>query len=388
MPRYYRKSRPDSKCRARAIFTQNGQGSTSQYCSRCWEAPSTLKGYLSGNVKGNFLPDNRFNLTGNTSLADGSFSWRTDQGEFTAPIREASLNMNWANSSFTGNTKMAFGQFGSARADFKLPLPARFPVTMDTSGPLLVSANGEMSERGLITALFPGMAQETKGRLNFDMTSHRHGADPRLNGSLNLKGASAYFPAAGMDLKDVNADIAFNNDRITVSSFVARSGAGQITVTGNAQHSRGKISGFEAAIKGDRFQVVHLPELNTLVSPDISIKGDTKKITVRGSLLIPEALISEARKENMIKPSPDVVIVGQEEETAALPFELDLLVTVRMGDKVVVKAYGIDTRLTGSVDIAMTGPGDIRARGVDQYRRRQVRRIWRQAQCPEREHFF
>ena len=323
-----------------------------------------LKGYLSGNIKGNLLPDNRFNLTGNTSLSDGSFSWRTDQGEFTAPIREASLNMNWANSSFTGNTKMAFGQSGNARADFKLPLPARFPVTMDTSGPIVVSANGEMREQGLITALFPGMAQETKGRLNFDMNAAGTVADPRLNGNLTLRGASAYLPAAGLDLKDVNADIAFNNDRITVSSLVARSGPGQITVTGNAQHSRGKISGFEAAIKGDRFQVVRLPELNTLVSPDISIKGDTKKITVRGTLLIPEALVSESRKENMIKPSKDVVIVGKEEESTTLPFELDLLVAVKMGDKVLVRAYGIDTRLTGSVNIAMTDPDDIRARGT------------------------
>lgn len=324
----------------------------------------TLKGHLSGSVKGNFLPENRFDLAGNTSLADGSFSWRTDKGQFSAPVREASLTMNWANSSFTGNTKMALGQFGSARADFKLPLPARFPVKMDMSGPLLVSANGEVNERGLITALFPGMVQETQGRLSFDVSTTGTAGDPRLNGNLNLRGASAYFPAAGMDLKDVNADVAFNSDRITVSSFVARSGAGQITITGTAQHSYGRISSFEAAIKGDRFQVVHLPELNMLVTPDITVKGDMKKITVRGSLLIPEALISEARKENMIKPSPDVVIVGQEEETTALPFALDLLVTVRMGDKVVVRAYGIDTRLAGNVDVAMTGPEDIRARGV------------------------
>ncbi|MBP1748745.1 MAG: protein of unknown function, DUF490-containing, partial [Deltaproteobacteria bacterium] len=323
-----------------------------------------LKGYLSGNIRGSLLPEKRFDLTGNTSLADGSFSWRSDKGEITAPIRGASLNMNWNNSSFKGNMGIAFGQFGNARADLTLPLPARFPLSMNTKGPLHVSANGEMNERGLITALFPGMAQETKGQLSFNMTATGTTADPRLNGRLNLQKAGAYVPPAGMELKDVNADITFSNDRITLSSLVARSGPGQISVTGTAVHSRGRISEFEALVKGDRFQVVNLPELNTLISPDIAIRGNTKKITVRGSVLIPEALIKETQRESLVKPSPDVIIAGQEGTHEKLPFALDLLVTVRMGEKVAVKAYGIDTRLAGAVDMAMTDPDNIKARGA------------------------
>ncbi len=325
---------------------------------------ATLRGYLSGGIRGNFLPDNRFRLAGNTNLADGSVAWRSDQSEITSPIREASLDMNWENASFRGNAGLALGQFGTVRAEFRLPLPARFPVAMDMSGPLSVSARGEMNERGLITAVFPGMAQETKGRLSFDLTATGTPADPRINGSLNLRNAGAYLPAAGMELKDLSADIGFNEDRITISSIVARSGPGQIRITGNAQHSWGRISAFEASVRGDRFQIVHLPEINMLVTPDISVRGDTRKVTVRGSVLIPEALIREPEKENLIKPSPDVILVGQEEESPALPFELDLLVAVRMGDKVEVKAYGIDTRLAGNVDVIMSGVEDIRTRGT------------------------
>lgn len=323
-----------------------------------------LKGYLSGNVKGNFLPENRFSLNGNSSLAEGSFAWLADQTEIAAPIREAAVNMKWDGSSIRGSTRIVLGQFGNARADFRLPLPARFPLMMDTSGPLLFSANGEMNERGLITALFPGMAQETKGQIGFDIAATGTTADPWLNGRLSLKKASAYLPSAGMDLKDVNAEMAFNRDRITISHFAARSGPGQINVRGSASHSGGKISGFEATVRGNRFQAVRLPELTMLVSPDINIRGDTKRVVVRGSVLIPEALVREQQKEDLVKSSPDVVIVGQEEAHEKLPFELDLLVAVRMGDKVAIKAYGIDTRLTGAVDISMAGPEDIRVRGA------------------------
>ncbi len=324
-----------------------------------------LKGFLSGSIDGMFLPEERFKLTGSTSLADGSFSWRSSKGEVTAPVREANLSISWENSSLTGSTRIALGQFGSARADVKLPLPARVPLVMDKAGPILVNAHGEVNERGLITAFFPGMAQETRGQLGFDITATGTAGDPRLNGKLNLRRASAYLPAAGMDLKDVNADIAFNNNLITITSLTARSGQGQVTITGDARHSRGEIESFEATVKGDRFQAINLPELNTLVSPDITVRGNTKKVTVRGSVLIPEALVKEERKENMIKPSRDVVIVGEEERRrSGFPFALDLLVAVRMGEKVAVKAYGIDTRLGGTVDISMSGPEDIRARGT------------------------
>lgn len=323
-----------------------------------------LKGFLSGTVDGNFLPERRFRLTASTSLADGSFSWRSGKGEVSSPVREAHLTINWDNSTLSGSARMAVGQFGSARADVKLPLPARVPLVMDKAGPIIVNAGGEVNERGLITALFPGMAQETRGQLGFDVTATGSPGDPRLNGKLNLRRASAYLPAAGMNLKDVNADIAFNNNLITITSLTAHSGPGQVSITGNARHFRGEIESFEAAIKGDRFQVVNLPELITLVSPDITVRGNTKKVTVRGSVLIPEALVREERKENMIKPSRDVIIVGEEERPSGLPFALDLLVTVRMGEKVAVKAYGIDTRLAGAVDVTMSGPEDIRARGT------------------------
>jgi translocation and assembly module TamB len=325
---------------------------------------AAIKGYVSGSVNGRFLPEKRFTLTGDASLSDGFFSWRSGQGEITAPVREAILKLDWAGSSFKGNMRMAFGEYGNARAELTLPLPAKLPAVMNTSAPLTISASGDMRESGFITALFPGMVQETKGQVRFDMTATGTPADPRLNGLLNLRGASAYLPAAGMDLKDVNADIAFNNDRIDLTSLAARSGPGRINITGRARHSRGRITSFEAAVKGDRFQAVNLPELTTLLSPDITITGNPEKITVRGSVLVPEALISEERKENMIKPSKDVVIVGKEETVPGLPFQLDLVTTVQLGDKVAVKAYGIDTRLTGRVVITMTGPDDLRGRGT------------------------
>lgn len=323
-----------------------------------------LKGRLSGEVKGGFLPGNRFDLAGQTGISDGSFSWRGDQGEITAPIREAAIDWAWKDTSLKGTANLRLAQYGHAKAVFQVPLGARFPVTINSGSPATVSIQGAMSEKGLLAALFPGLARETSGQVDFDLTGTGTFADPRINGRLNLKGASAYLPPAGIHLKDTSADVQFDNNRIVLSSFLVRSGAGHISGTGVAVHDRGKIRNFEAILKGERFEAVGLPELRASVNPDLTFSGDAKKVSVRGSVLISQALIREEQKETLIKPSLDVIVEGREKEPErSLPLAVDMTVAVTLGDEVLVKAYGIDTRLAGRINITMTGLDDVRASG-------------------------
>lgn len=323
-----------------------------------------LKGRLSGEVAGNLVPGNRFNLTGKTGISDGSISWRSDQGEITAPIRQAAVGWTWKDTSLKGNLNLALSQYGHAEASFQVPVAAKLPLALDSKSPTLISARGAIQEKGLLAALFPGLAQETGGQIDFDVTAGGTFADPRLNGRLALKGASAYLPPVGIRLKDVSAEVIFNNDRINIASFLARSGSGYIGGSGMVQHENLRIRTLEGTIKGERFQAVDLPELQAAVSPQLTVTGDARKISVRGSLLIPEALIREEKKENLVKPSPDVVIQGRKKKAKqVLPFAIDVAIAVELGDKVLVKAYGIDTGLRGKVTVTMKDPNDIRASG-------------------------
>jgi translocation and assembly module TamB len=65
-----------------------------------------------------------------------------------------------------------------------------------------------------------------------------------------------------------------------------------------------------------------------------------------------------------VQPSPDVVLAGapaQAEEQAGMP--MDVLVDVVLGEKVFVKARGLDARLKGSLRLAFTDPNDVRSTG-------------------------
>lgn len=323
-----------------------------------------LTGSLSGEVRGSLLPGSRFDLAGQTAISDGSFTWRGDEGEISAPIRETAVDWIWKDTSLKGKANLRLGRYGRVETTFRVPLPAKVPISIDKSSGMMVSMRGTMSERGLIAALLPGLARETRGQVDFDLTGSGSLSDPRVNGRLNLKGASAYLPPAGIQLKDMSADVLFNDDRVTLSSFVVHSGEGSIKTSGTMVHTMGRVRTFEGTVKGERFQAVNLPELQASISPDLTIAGDPERVSVRGSVLIPQALIREEQKETLIKPSSDVIVAGREEgPKQALPFAVDVDVAVILGKEVLVKAYGVDTRLAGRVGIVMKDPSDIRASG-------------------------
>ena len=323
-----------------------------------------LKGLLSGEARGSLLPDNRFDLSGQTRVSGGSLAWRSEEGELSAPLREASVAWTWKGASLRGKMDLALERYGRAGAAFEMPLAARLPLAAEKGSPIAISMRGAMSEKGLLAALFPGMAQETRSQIDFDLTAGGTIADPAINGRLDLKGANAYLPSAGIHVKNVSAGVLFDNNRITLSS-VASSGQGLLRINGSADHKKGRITSYKGTLKGERFQAVDLPELKASVSPDISFSGNMEQVTIRGSVLIPELLVQEEHKETLIKPSADVIIEGRrEKEEKALPFAIDMVVSVILGDKVFVKAYGIDTRLAGKVNIAMKDPDDVRASGT------------------------
>ncbi len=323
-----------------------------------------VKGRLSGEAKGNFLPGSRFDLSGKTNISGGSFSWLVNDGEITAPIKEAAIQWTWKDTSLKGKINLVLAQYGHAEGSIQIPLVASFPVKINRDDPIMVSTKGQLREKGLLSAFFPGLVQETSGRMDFSLIAGRTFADPQVNGNLNLSSASAYLPSAGIRLQDVSAEVLFNKDQITITSFLMRSGPGYIGGNAAAQLKNWHINTFRGTLKGEKFQAVNLPELQVSISPELKLSGTAKNVSLSGSILIPDALIWAEQKDMLVKTSSDIVIKSRKEKLKhTLPLSVDSTVAVTLGDRVLVKAYGIDTRLTGQVNVTMKEINDIRASG-------------------------
>lgn len=323
-----------------------------------------LKGVISGTMRGRLLPGNRFDVKGASSLSGGRVRMLKNGREFAADIRRADLSWNWAGDGVAGEFAALLGDYGDIDAAFRLPLAARFPVAVDEQAPMSVELTGKVRETGLLTSFFPGLVQETQGELAIAARLAGKWREPVVAGNVNLSKAGAYLPTAGIHLKDVRMSASFDRDRISITSLGIGSGAGRIEGNAVVRLEGWRVKGYEGFVKGERFQAVYLPDLQLLASPDLSFSGTLETLSVRGNIAVPELLIFGQTSRAAVQPSSDVIIRGETKPAAKkFPLALDIQIGVVLGERVLVKAEGIDAQLQGKLNLFIRKPDEIRSTG-------------------------
>ncbi len=327
-------------------------------------AGTGAEGLISGRVTGETMAGQRFRLDGSALLSGGTLRRATPDGELRLLFRSAELSWGWQGEELTGQLSLAMERHGQLRAGFRLPVAARLPLAPRGGDPLSVSLTGRLQEQGILAALFPGMVRETGGELDLACQVNGSWDDPRLEGRLNLERAGAYLPSAGIRLKDVRLAARLERDLILIESLHAGSGAGRVSATARIALAGWRVSSLSGTVRGENFQTVNVPELRLLTSPELRFEGTPQRISVRGELRIPELRIADSSSRTRISPSSDVVREGRSAPESATPSPLlDARVRVVLGERVSVRASGIDASLGGSMDLTMNGLEQITSSG-------------------------
>ena len=328
--------------------------------ARRWLPKGTeLHGKLSGNISGKFMPEQRFDLNGIVTLANGTGSWRDNGRELTVEARNAELRWYWRDESLRGSFSLSLAQLGESRGDFQLPLPARFGAGIDPGGQIKGTITGNFQESGIVNALFPGLLQEAKSLVKVDLKAGGTWQTPTVSGTVGMAQAGAYVPSAGIRLTDVRLDARLaassTGTQIQIEKFRLASGKGALEGSAGITFTGSSLTGYHGTLRGDRFQVLNLPEQQLIIAPDLTFTGSQDTFSVRGSILVPEMLLRRFSSSADIKPSGDVVVKGREITLSRKAgFPLDLQLQILLGDKVFVKYGGLDARLAGGVKLAMT----------------------------------
>jgi translocation and assembly module TamB len=323
-----------------------------------------LEGEADGKMKGELMPDSSLDLTGGWKVSRGNLSWKGEKGLINAGITQADLDYTWRGERLQGNMSLSLLDYGSLKGNFRLPLSARIPPRFEPAGPLRVSLQGQAQEKGLLSAFFPGMVEETRGNIDLDFQADGTWDRPNLLGTLQLTNAGANVPGLGIRIEDLSSRWQIGNEKIQVESLRARSGPGYVEGTGTIWLKRWGMDRFEGNLRGEKFQTFYLPNLRIQSSPKLEFQGTPKKITVRGEVLLPEVQIYEVSTLGVAGTSSDVVMIDRPPDPlSSLP--MDIQVRVVLGDRIQVKSGGIDARLAGNVDLKILGlkPEDSTARG-------------------------
>nr|WP_306673712.1 translocation/assembly module TamB domain-containing protein [Tahibacter caeni] len=210
----------------------------------------------------------------------------------------------------------------------------------------------------------------TKGRVDGNLAFAGTLAAPVVSGRILVDGFATEVPAAGLKLADGKIQIDLDGQQqVTVSGGIA-SGGGRLEVSGSG--GLAADAPLEIKLAGKDFLAADIPAAHVLISPQLTVRRDAQGLYASGEVGMPKADIDLTKLPGggAAKRSPDVVVVDAEatESKGALPITAD--VTLRLGDSVKLKGFGLDGKLDGQLVVVerpgrqTTGRGEIRVGGT------------------------
>jgi translocation and assembly module TamB len=222
--------------------------------------------------------------------------------------------------------------------------------------------------RGDVTASLPTLAPfaafvptvaNLDGAVNANIQLGGTVTAPEFTGNVDATKLQADLGQLGIELRDGEARAeAARGGGFRLAGHV-KSGKGQVEFQGSMSE-RGVV---DLRVGGQNFLAADLPPANVVISPDLELTGDSKGYLLKGDVVIPSASINIQKMPQDEAPgvSPDVVVVrdGKVVESTAQEsaFPLTAEVNVKLGDKIVVGGYGLDSTVTGQL-LVREAPGE------------------------------
>jgi translocation and assembly module TamB len=226
-------------------------------------------------------------------------------------------------------------------------------VNMRVEGRIRATA----SDLAIVGAYVPGL-DHTRGELSADLRLAGRFPRPDLDGEILLKNGRAGVPALGVSLQDITVAIRCQPGNRSTLEGSARSGSGTVAMTGATDWDPAGWPVITFGVKGKDFTCADTREATVKVSPDLQIKLQHTRVDVSGQVDIPFARLVSMNKavQLPVPPSPDVVLVGQEADSAAGGAKLHSRVRIVIGEDVEVRVPSFRGRPEGSI-LAIDEPG-------------------------------
>lgn len=238
----------------------------------------------------------------------------------------------------------------------RLPLAGggRIAVTVGAgraqSAPLSGRLRVELADLALLGVLVPELGR-VEGRLLADLRLDGTRTQPRLSGSAVLEDGRVQVARLGIELTDLAFDVATEGGVLEIRGG-ARSGDGRLDV--DLRLARAADGGWrgEGTIRGEDFTALDTPEARVVVSPTLDWRLAGRRIELDGELLVPAARIEPRDLSGTVQASPDAMVVGPAAKTPReAAWELVAEVSVVLGDRVRIEAFGLEGALRGTLRI-------------------------------------
>lgn len=218
----------------------------------------------------------------------------------------------------------------------------------------------ELSDLGQFQAVTAPLSN-LQGSLNANVNLGGSIAAPNVGMQTRLKDGQLDIPDLGLSLKgiDLNAT-SLGRKSIEVSGNLF-SGKGQLDIDGELDFAKLNEPRFALQLSGENIELMHTPEVH--IDGDVNTTTVITKdlIDLSGSINLVHADLDFQLPENAILASPDVVLLGTETEQKRANQKIDL--TIGLGEQTHINSQGLDTYLTGKLQVLQEPEGIMRANG-------------------------
>ena len=200
------------------------------------------------------------------------------------------------------------------------------------------------------------------GRLSAELRATGTLKEPVLHGTLSGEGLGFELPAYGVAMKDGTLTARLEGDHLNVESFSIRGGEGRFTASGKLP--LGTAGTAHIAWKAEKLGVLDRPDMRLVTSGEGEVSYDGTRVALKGELRADRGHF-EFERDRLPTLGEDVVVLGRNRPPPKgkmkLPIALDL--RLDLGNDLVLRAYGLDGKVAGLVDLSTTKEGELRAHG-------------------------
>ncbi len=160
-----------------------------------------------------------------------------------------------------------------------IQMQASVPVNNPNAATMLVQGTIDLRIAQMVS---PDL--QSKGLIRIDIDSRRFGSSSNINGQIRLENASFHTLDSPVGLDDANGVITVTKERMEVTSFQGKVGAGTVTARGRVTY-RPAVQ-FDLAVAASQVRLRYPEGLRTVVDSNLSLTGNMQASTLDGLVKI------------------------------------------------------------------------------------------------------
>jgi translocation and assembly module TamB len=314
---------------------------------------------LADRVRASLLLDGRWDLAAAPRL-DGTLELRRSSGdiavlpdELALELERLELEARFTDGAANASAALA-SKYGVAEAQANLRGFA-------ADAPLDFTARMRFAELRTLLQPFLNDAR-VEGRVAAEVRGSGTLARVSLSGSARGEALALQIPPYGVFLRDGELRAELQNDQLRITDFSIAGSGGRLTASGTLPLRGGDAAHVDW--RAESFGLLARPDLRLAVSGAGQARLAEGKVSLSGALRAERGYI-ELEQERLPQLGDDVVIAGTTRaaprERARLPIGLE--VQLDLGERLEVRGYGLEGRLTGKLQVETTKDGELRMYG-------------------------